>query len=77
MGRVIIKIRTDTRNQKYKFESYPCKSKERAEKVAKKFRNLIEWNYYEKWERIPPPTKKEKIKSEMTLADMERIISSL
>lgn len=72
MGRVIIKLQ---KNHKHYFESYKCKSKERGCEIAAKFRNLIEWNYYEDGQRIPKPKKNVKVEKEWTLEEMERVIS--
>jgi hypothetical protein len=69
MGKVIIKFKDNH------LESFKCKSKERASEIAGKRPNVIEWNYYNDGERIPKPKKKVVEKMEMTLEQMERLIS--
>lgn len=47
MGRVILTYKSG------KTESLKCKSKERAEEIAKKRPNVIKWNFYADNERVP------------------------
>jgi hypothetical protein len=49
MGRVILKYKDN------RLESLKCKSKERAEEIARKRPNVIEWNFYADNERVPLP----------------------
>lgn len=52
MGKVIIKFSDGH------LESFKCKSSERARLVASKRRNVSEWTYYDKGERVPRVKKK-------------------
>lgn len=49
MGRVILKYKGN------RLESLKCKSKERAEEIAKKRPNVIKWDFYADNERVPSP----------------------
>jgi len=71
MGKVIIKFSDNH------LESFKCKSKERASEIAGKRNKVVEYNYYEKNERIPKPKKKVVEKKEMTIEEMEAIISRM
>ena len=53
MGRVILTYKGNKR------ESLKCKSKERAEEIAKKRPNVIKWNFYNDNERVPKDKRKE------------------
>ena len=71
MGRVIIKFKDNH------LESFKCKSRELAAEIASKRNNVKEWNYYNKNERIPTPKKKVIENKEMTIEQMEKLVSRL
>ena len=49
MGRVILKYKDN------RLESLKCKSKERAEEIARKRPNVIKWDFYADNEIVPSP----------------------
>ena len=51
MGRVILKCKYNS------LISLKCKSKERAEEIAKKRPNVVSFQFYDDNQRIPPPKK--------------------
>ena len=51
MGRVILKCKDNS------LISLKCKSKERAEEIAKKRPNVVSFQFYDDNQRIPPPKK--------------------
>jgi len=53
MGRVILTYKSG------KTESLRCKSKEKAEEIAKKRPNVIKWNFYADNERVPQKKREE------------------
>jgi len=68
MSKVIIKFKDGH------LESFKCKSKERAEKIAKNRRDTEEWNYYNDNERISQPKKKVIERKPATLQELELIM---
>jgi hypothetical protein len=66
MGRVILKHKNN------RLESLKCKSKERADEIAKKRPTVIEWNFYEDNERVPLPKKKVVDNTPMSFEELER-----
>jgi len=68
MGKVIIKFKDGH------FESFKCKSKERAAEIATKRLNVKEWNYYANNERIPIQKKKVIESKPATLEELEMIM---
>ncbi len=68
MGRVILKFLDNH------LESFKCKSKVNAEKLANKRPKVMEWNFYEDNAIIPRP-KKKKVNSELqTLRELEALM---
>jgi hypothetical protein len=51
MGRVILTLKRN------KLESLKCKSKERAEEIAKKRKDVVSWSYFSDNEKIYPKKK--------------------
>jgi len=73
MGKVIIVFKDAQR------ESFKCKSKERAEEVVSKRLQVKSWDYFDDKKQVRSAKldkKKVVIKKEMTLEEMERIIST-
>lgn len=68
MGKVIIRYKSG------KLESFKCKSKERAEEIADKRRNTVEWNYYENNERVIIKKKKKQEVSPTSLEELELLL---
>lgn len=64
MGRVILTLKTGKR------ESFKCKSKERAEEVAKKRKDVLQWDFYSDNEKIYP---KKKINQPYIPASLEEL----
>lgn len=71
MGKVIIKFKDNH------LESFKCKSRERAKEIFDKRPNAIEWNYYYDGQSIPKPRKQKVEKKEMSLQEMEFLISRM
>ncbi len=71
MGRVIIKFKDGH------LESFKCKSKEKATKIADNRNNVVEFNFFEDNDYIPRTKKKKVQPKEMSMAEMEAIISRL
>jgi hypothetical protein len=65
MGRVIIKFKDGH------LESFKCKSKERAEQIAKKRNRVYEWNFYDENERVPKQKKPIENKMPTSFEDLE------
>lgn len=72
MGKVIIVFKDSHR------ESFKCKSKERAEEIVSKRLKVKSWDYFDDKKQVRNAKldkKKVVVKKEMTLEEMERIIS--
>jgi hypothetical protein len=67
MGRVILTYKSG------KTESLKCKSKERAEEIAKKRPNVIKWNFYAENERVPQK-KREVLPMPQSFEELDRMI---
>jgi hypothetical protein len=67
MGRVILTYKSD------KTESLKCKSKERAEEIAKKRPNVIKWNFYADNERVPQK-KREELPMPQSFEELDQMI---
>lgn len=65
MGRVIIRFKDGH------LESFKCKSKERAEQIAKKRNRVSEWNFYDENERVPKQKKPIENKMPTSFEDLE------
>jgi len=67
MGRVILTYKSG------KTESLKCKSKERAEEIAKKRPNVIKWNFYADNERVPQK-KREVLPMPQSFEELDQMI---
>jgi hypothetical protein len=67
MGRVILTYKSG------KTESLKCKSKERAEEIAKKRPNVIKWNFYADNERVPQK-KREELPMPQSFEELDQMI---
>lgn len=68
MGKVIIRYNNGT------LESFPCKTYSRAEKVARKRRNVAEFKFYPSYAVIPMAIKKVVKNEPQTLEQLEAMI---
>ena len=64
MGRVILTLKRN------KLESLKCKSKERAEEIVKKRKDVLQWHFYSDNEKIYP---KKKINEQYIPASFEEL----
>ena len=64
MGKVIIEFKDG------RLESFKCKSEQRAKEISAKRPKVIDWNYYEKNQRIPT---KRKVKEEYIPQSFEEL----
>jgi hypothetical protein len=67
MGRVILTYKSG------KTESLRCKSKEKAEEIAKKRPNVIKWNFYADNERVPQK-KREVLPMPQSFEELDQMI---
>ncbi len=71
MGRIIINFKDGTKT------SMKCKDYARAENIASKRPNTKDWKFYNDDDVIPRVKKQKKVQKQMSLAEMEAIISRM
>jgi len=68
MGKLIIRFKDNS------LQSFKCNSKERAEQIVSKRKNVSDWNWYSDNERMPIVRKTKKKEQLLTLKDYELML---